>query len=177
MTFRRRANRSAAAVFCTWNDAGNSGGVAAIPFRQPAAHFTHPARRWLELFTRWGFVANAIVYLIVGTLALKWGLGAGGRLTDPDGAFLALHREPFGRPLLIALIPGFFSYALWRVLAAIYDGDGDGSDAAGLFNRAFGVLKGILYAALGISAWQLVSGSADSGSSWTSDLLHSGAGR
>lgn len=150
-------------------------GVAAIPFRPHAAPLTRPARRWLELLTRWGFVANAIVYFIVGALALKWGLGAGGRLTDADGAFMALQREPFGKPLLIALIPGFFSYALWRVLAAFYDGDGDGSSPAGLFCRAFGLLKGALYAGLGISAWRLASGQGDSGSS-AATLLDGGAG-
>jgi hypothetical protein len=127
---------------------------------------------------RWGFVANAIVYFIVGVLALKWGIGEGGRLTDSDGVFRELQRQSFGTPLLIALIPGFFSYAAWRLLAAIYDGDRDGSGAAGLFCRAVGLLKAALYAALGVSAWRLVSGGASTGSSsWSDGLLRSSAGR
>lgn len=149
----------------------------AVPFRQSAARLTHPAKRWLEVLARWGFVANAVVYLIVGTLALKWGLGAGGRLTDPDGAFRALEREPFGKPLLITLIPGFFSYALWRFLAAVYDGDRDGSSAGGVLSRAFGVLKGVLYAGLGLSAWRLAAGSGDGHSGWVSGVLLGSAGR
>lgn len=149
----------------------------AIPFRPSAARLAHPAKRWLEVLARWGFVANAVVYLIVGTLALKWGLGAGGRLTDPDGAFRALEQEPFGKPLLIILIPGFFSYALWRFLAAFYDGDRDGSSPVGMFSRAFGVLKGVLYAGLGLSAWRLALGSGDDRSGWVSEVLHGSAGR
>ena len=149
----------------------------AVPFRQSAVRLAHPARRWLEVLARWGFVANAVVYLIVGTLALKWGLGAGGRLTDADGAFRTLEREPFGRPLLITLIPGFFSYALWRFLPAFYDGDRDGSGPAGMFCRAFGVLKGLLYAGLGLSAWRLALGSGADRSGWFSDVLRGSAGR
>jgi hypothetical protein len=35
---------------------------------------------------------------------------------------------------------GFFSDALWRVLTALYDGDGSG--AGGIANRVFGVIEG-----------------------------------
>jgi hypothetical protein len=44
--------------------------AARSPFDVP-----HPARGWLELLARWGFIANGIVYLIVGALALRWALG------------------------------------------------------------------------------------------------------
>jgi hypothetical protein len=71
---------------------------------------------------------------------VRWALGEGGRLTDPEGAFIELQRQ-FGNPVLIALIPGFFSYALWRVLAAIYDSERDGSNPSGIANRIFGVVK------------------------------------
>lgn len=126
----------------------------ALPF-PTARSLAHPVRRWLEVLTRWGFIANAIVYLIIGVLALRWAIGAGGELIDPEGAFREMQRKPFGKPLLVALIPGFFSYAAWRVLAAIYDSEHDGNSWGGLFARAFGVLKGILYAGLGMSAVRL----------------------
>ena len=42
-----------------------------------ARSLAHPARKWLEVFTRWGFIANGIVYLIIGVLAVRWALGAG----------------------------------------------------------------------------------------------------
>ena len=126
----------------------------ALPFPSGRT-LAHPARKWLEIFTRWGFIANGIVYLIIGVLAVRWAMGAGGDLIDPEGAFREIQRKSFGRPLLIALIPGFFSYAAWRILAAIYDSERCGASWSGLFERAFGVLKGILYAGLGMTAVRL----------------------
>ena len=149
----------------------------ALPFPRSADSLRQPARHWLEVFTRWGFVANAVVYFIVGTLALRWALGAGGELTDPEGAFRTLGRTPFGRPGIIALIPGFFSYAIWRVVAAVFDGDRDGRTWAGWFGRAFGILKGVLYAALGMTAVRLAFGTGGGGSNWTAGVLRGGSGR
>jgi len=137
----------------------------ALPFPSGRT-LAHPARKWLEIFTRWGFVANGIVYLIIGVLALRWALGAGGDLIDPEGAFREMQQKPFGRPLLIALIPGFFSYAAWRMLAAIYDSERDGNSWSGLFARAFGVLKGILYLGLGMSAVRLAFHSSAGETGW-----------
>ena len=94
---------------------------------QPASALVRPARTWLEGLARWGFVSNAIVYLIVGGLILRWAMGNGGQITGSDGALLTLRKQAGGTLMLMALIPGFFSYALWRVLAAIFDGDRDGS--------------------------------------------------
>jgi hypothetical protein len=144
--------------------------AARSPFDVP-----HPARRWLELLARWGFIANAVVYLMVGGLALRWALGEGGRITDPEGAFLTLRRE-FGNAVLIALVPGFFSYALWRVLGAIYDGDRDGNTPSGIASRLFALLKGGLYAALGVDALRLALGGSRGSSSIASKLASSAAG-
>lgn len=131
-----------------------------------ARSLAHPARKWLEVFTRWGFIANGIVYLIIGVLAVRWALGAGGELIDPEGAFREMQERPFGKPLLIALIPGFFSYAAWRLLAAFYDGERDGHSWGGLFARGFGVLKGILYAGLGMSAVRLAFHTSTGRTTW-----------
>jgi hypothetical protein len=135
----------------------------------------HRARGWLELLTRWGFIANSIVYLIVGALALRWALGEGGRITDPEGAFIEIQKQS-GNAFLVALVPGFFSYAIWRVLAAIYDGERDGSGAAGIANRVFGVVKGALYAGLGLDALHLAVGTANASDGWTERLTSSSAG-
>jgi hypothetical protein len=145
------------------------------PAVRSAFNAPHPARGWLELLARWGFISNAIVYLIIGALAVRWALGEGGRITDPEGAFIALRRE-LGNGPLIALIPGFFSYALWRVLSAIYDGDGDGRTAGGIANRVFGVIKGGLYAALGMDVARLAFGASTGSEGWGAALASSSAG-
>jgi hypothetical protein len=143
---------------------------ARSPFDVP-----HRARAWLELLTRWGFIANGIVYLIVGALALRWALGEGGRITDPEGALIEIRKQS-GSAFLMALVPGFFSYAIWRVLAAIYDGEGDGRHAAGIANRTFGVVKGALYAALGVDALHLALGASNASAAWAQRLAASSAG-
>ena len=122
------------------------------------ANTTRPAGKWIEYLARWGFIANALVYFIVGSLAVRWALGEGGRITDPEGALLAIRRSTGGQALLLALVPGFFSYALWRILAAIFDGDDDGNDAAGIAVRVLCVIKAGAYAALGLTALRLVFG-------------------
>jgi hypothetical protein len=147
-----------------------------VRIMQPASGFVRPARTWLEALARWGFVSNAIVYLIVGALILRWAMGNGGQITGSDGALLTLRRQTGGTLMLMALVPGFFSYALWRILAAIFDGDGDGSTAAGLAGRAFGVLKGCAYAALGFDTVQLISRSPSSSDGWTRAVFSSSAG-
>lgn len=141
-----------------------------------AAQATRPAH-WLEYLARWGFVANAIVYLVVGGLAMRWALGEGGRITDPDGAFVAIRRATGGTSFLIFLAAGFFSYALWRVLAAVFDGDGNGSSFSGVANRIFGVIKGAAYTALGIDALQLARGTRTGGSAWPDALASNPVGR
>src|SRR5512143_1892314 len=135
-----------------------------------------PARNWLEWLARWGFIANAVVYLVIGALAMQWALGEGGRITDPGGAFMSIRKATGGNGLLIALSIGFLSYALWRVLAAVFDGDGDGSSASGIANRVFSVIKGCAYAALGIDAIHLALGSSGGASSWSGRVLASSAG-
>lgn len=140
---------------------------------QSASNAARPSRKWLEFLARWGFIANAVVYLVVGVLAVRWAIGEGGRITDPDGAFMAIRRASGGKAFLLALVPGFFSYALWRVLSALFDGESDGSTAAGIAIRVFGVIKGCAYAALGLDAIRLALGTASGKQNWTDRLLAS----
>jgi hypothetical protein len=89
---------------------------------------------------------------------------------------MSIRKATGGNGLLIALSIGFLSYALWRVLAAVFDGDGDGSSASGVANRVFSVIKGCAYAALGIDAIHLALGSSGGGSSWSGRVLASAVG-
>lgn len=130
------------------------------PVNDSLRNVGRPAGRWVVRLARWGFVANAVVYSLIGGLALKWALGAGGRITDAEGALLTLRRESLGQPLLAALAIGFFSYALWRVVGAMLDADSDGRSAKGILLRLGGAGKGIAYAAVGVRAMRLAQGAA-----------------
>jgi hypothetical protein len=134
-----------------------------------------PAKAWVVLLARWGFIANAIVYSIVGVLIVKWANGSGGHITDAQGALTMLRRESFGRPLLAGLAVGFFSYALWRIVGTIADVEGKGRQLGGILARVGAAFKGLAYAALGVHAIQLAGSAHASARSGSGSLADAGA--
>jgi hypothetical protein len=107
---------------------------------------------------RLGFASKALIYGIIGGLALAAAARAGGRVTDTSGALRFILRQPYGQALLIVLAVGLCGYALWRVLDAYYDPDRHGTTVAGLFVRIGHVLRGGVYGVLGIEAVRLANG-------------------
>lgn len=67
-----------------------------------------------EWFARAGFVARALIYGIIGVLAVKLALGAGGKTTNQQGALKTIAHQPFGKLLLILVAVGVAGYAFWR---------------------------------------------------------------
>ena len=49
-----------------------------------------------EWLARAGFVARGLIYGIIGILAIKLALGAGGKTTNQQGALETIARQPFG---------------------------------------------------------------------------------
>jgi hypothetical protein len=134
-----------------------------------------PAKAWVVLLARWGFIANAVVYSIVGALIVRWANGSGGRITDAHGALTMVRRESFGRPLLAGLAVGFFSYALWRIVGALADVEGKGSRIGGVLARVGAAFKGLAYAALGVHALRLAAGARASASAGFGSVADAGA--
>ena len=79
--------------------------------------------RAFEWLSRAGFVARALIYGIIGVLALKLALGHGGKLTNQQGALHTVANQPFGKLLLTLVAIGLGGYSLWRLVRA-------GSDTA-----------------------------------------------
>src|SRR5471030_401677 len=86
-----------------------SAGVAGKSFVQSQA---------FELLSRAGFVARAVVYAIIGILALKLTIGHGGKLTNQQGALHTVAHQPFGKLLLTLVAIGLGGYSLWRLVRA-----------------------------------------------------------
>ena len=107
---------------------------------------------------RLGFVSKALIYGVVGGLAVAAAAKAGGRVTDTSGALRFILRQPYGQALLIALAIGLFGYALWRVLDAYYDPDRHGTSVGGLVVRVGHAIRGGVYGVLGIEAFRLAQG-------------------
>ncbi|MFG3280522.1 DUF1206 domain-containing protein [Streptomyces sp. NPDC048111] len=74
---------------------------------------------------RAGFVARGVVYVLIGVLAIRIALGAGGGQADREGALAEVSGKPFGAAVLWALAVGFGCMALWRAMRAARPGGGD----------------------------------------------------
>ena len=86
--------------------------------------------RGFEWLARAGFVARGLIYGIIGILAIKLAVGAGGKTTNQQGALKTIAHQPFGKVLLILVAIGLGGYALWRLVRALL-----GHGAGGLRQR------------------------------------------
>ena len=117
-----------------------------------------PEFAWMA---RAGLVARGISYAIIGILALKLAVGSGGETTNQRGALTTIAEQPLGKTLLIAMTLGLASYAIWRLVrAAIGHGTEDTDGAA---ERIGGAASGLGYAALCVTAVQILVGANSSG--------------
>jgi hypothetical protein len=126
---------------------------------------------WVEWLARFGYAARGVVYGLIGILALKTAIGAGGATTDSHGAVQAIAQQ--SRFLLILVAIGLFGYAVWRFVQAVIDPEHKGTDPKGLAQRGAMVVSGIAYGTLAIAAARIASGSqsaADSGGGGTQGM-------
>ncbi len=95
-------------------------------------------RQGTDVAGRMGLVSEAILYAVMGVLALHLVLGDLDEEADPTGAIATVGRQPFSRILLAALAIGFALNALWRLgLAARAQPSGEvGADEIGPDGRA-----------------------------------------
>jgi hypothetical protein len=119
--------------------------------------------RWMAVLARCGYVAKGVVYLLIGGIAAKVAIGAGGAVTDQKGAMQTILEQPYGHILLGAVTIGLFGFALWCFIQALFDTEGKGTTAKGLIARIGYAAVGITYAALAYGAFQLVTGSGSGG--------------
>ena len=68
-----------------------------------------------EGLSRAGFVARALIYAIIGVLAVKLAFGDGGKLTNQEGALQTIAQQPFGKVLLTLVAIALGGYSLWRL--------------------------------------------------------------
>jgi len=112
---------------------------------------------------RAGFVARAVIYAVIGVLAVKVAVGAGGKTTDQRGALETIAHQPFGKGLLILVAVGLGGYALWRLFHALFGHGPESSDSG--FDRIAALGSGIAYAAICAVAVEILLGSGGGGGS------------
>ena len=129
-----------------WDQAGRTA-------RQTASQ----AAPWVKPAARLGLGAKGLVYIIIGLLAARAALGRGGQVGDSRDALASILGQPFGRLLLGIVAVGLLGYALWRILTAVTDAEGRGSEAKGIALRLAAAFRGLVYGALGVVAARLAA--------------------
>jgi hypothetical protein len=117
---------------------------------------------------RAGLVAYAIVYLMIGWLAVQLALGDRSGSPSSSGALRELAQQPFGGVLVWVVSLGMFLLAIWQVAEAFLGDDGPGKSVARIG-------KAVIYTVIGISGVGVAVGSGSSGKgeeTWTAKLMN-----
>lgn len=102
---------------------------------------------------RLGYVAKAVVYVVMGFLATEAALDVGGGTTDSRGALRTIGEAPFGKIALGIIMIGLFGYAAWRVTSAVTGAERRADDSRGVALRIGDAVRGLAYGLLAI--WTL----------------------
>ena len=117
----------------------------------------------LEGVARAGMVAQGVLYILIGLLALRIAFGGGGKSADQSGALHELAAQPFGRVLVWAVGLGLAGLALWRLSEALFGAaERDGHKAR---KRLLSAGRFVFYSALSFSVLSYAVGAKGTGSS------------
>lgn len=117
------------------------------------------AAPWIERLARVGYAAKALLYATIGLLAANMPFGNGGRTPTTQNAMHSVQQAPAGRIMIGAVAIGLIGYAVWRIVEAVFDPERRGSGTKGLALRLSFAFRGIVHAALAITAFRLAFGS------------------
>ena len=131
--------------------------------------------QWVDRAARAGLVAYAVVYLMIGWLAVQLAFGDREGKPSSSGAMRELAQQPFDGVLIWLVSIGMFLLVLWKVLDAAF-GHRDEEDG-GKRTRARLTSAGnaMIYALIGFSGLQVATGSGGSSGkgqkSWTASVM------
>jgi hypothetical protein len=122
--------------------------------REAEREFVHS---WaFAALARAGFVARGLVYGIIGILAFRLAIGAGGKITNQNGALHTVAHQPFGKAALTLVAIGLGGYSMWRLFRALLGHGPEGSDRGAERLGAFG--SGCFYGVMCFAAVEILVG-------------------
>lgn len=122
--------------------------------RQPARHIRMSP--WLERFTRAGYAAKGVLYLLIGNTALLVAFGIAEEARGSRGVLRLVAALPMGRLLIVALGIGLAGYSLLSFVAAMRAPEA-GRGIGLVLTRAADAAAGVVYAALVALAVRLLA--------------------
>lgn len=138
--------------------------------RSAAGDPKNNAWQWYERIARTGFVAKGVVHVLVGMLAAGAAMGDG-RAEGSQGALRSIDTGLAGAALLALVAAGLVCYAIWRLVSAIANPEGDHAG-----KRTVHFLSGFIYTSLAVEAGRLaLSGARGSSGNnaphWTAEVM------
>jgi uncharacterized membrane protein len=109
----------------------------------------------LQGSARLGLTARALIYLLIGFLAILVATGHSSKETDQWGAFQQLNRNTFGHIVLWILAIGLAGYSLWRFSETALGAAGEGRKVGPRLKSFF---RGCIYGFFAASAFQVAVG-------------------
>ena len=120
------------------------------------------APAWVVPVMRAGYFARALVYTVVGGLALTAAI-RGGEAEGTTDALADLQGRAWGMPLLWLIAVGLWAYMVWRLIDAAMDLEDYGTEAKGIVARTGLVVTGLIHGAIGVSVAGLALRGGDGG--------------
>ncbi len=134
-----------------------------MPFTSAASgSAVSTAKDWFRPLARLGYAARGLIYLVIGFFAALAAVGSG-RAMGTEGALQILMGSTAGSILTWVLTLGLVSYALWRLIQAVFDTDDHGTGAKGLAVRGGLVAAAFTYATLALYTFSAARASGSSG--------------
>lgn len=109
---------------------------------------------WLA---RLGYAVRGLVYVLLGYLALS-ASGLDKVRSGPGGALEYAGSIPGGTAILAICALGLTGYAIYKLIAALYDTENLGGEAKGLVQRGAYLVSALIYGGLAWTALQLAAG-------------------
>lgn len=133
------------------------------------------ARRWshapaFRALARIGLAARAVIYLLIGWIAILVAVGHSARRPNQEGALQLLAGKPYGGISLWLLGIGFAGYALWRLSEAAFGVHGEGTGAG---PRAKSLARAVVYAFLSFLTFKVIAHAAGNETRKQQDLTAS----
>ena len=116
----------------------------------------------MAALARFGLATRAVVYLVIGWLAVQIARGHGSHEANQRGALADIAQHSYGIALLWIVGVGFAAYAIWRLSEAAFGTAADGKKAG---PRVQSLVRGIVYAGFSITTFSFIAGTSKQGQS------------
>ncbi|MCU1557639.1 MAG: rane protein [Microbacteriaceae bacterium] len=127
--------------------------MSSTPVKKAAREATES--KPLRALARTGFAVNGLMHAVIGLVAIRIATGSGGE-ADQSGAFAQIAKAPGGPVILWTIVIGMVALGVWLILEAFLI---PGADPKRKWaHRIGGIAKGLVYLALGVTAFSFARG-------------------